>query len=140
LANISHGAHFIDYFLALKVYPEVSGWHGEPIMFVYENPNLDYDIYKDLAYKGYHKRPSKDWYWIHEDQESVIYPERFWGGEYGGFVSSVIMTFKLFNVYIPNHVKCCMNNPEGKFKVSVPNMKIPSLSITQNYLKKNSKS
>jgi hypothetical protein len=116
LTNISHGAHSSDFFLALKDKPDVSSWHNEPIVFVYETPSLDYGIYKDVAYKSYNKRPSKDWYWIHDAQDYAAYPDRFCGGEYGGFVLSAILTFKLSNVYITNLVKCGLNNAEGKFK------------------------
>jgi len=62
------------------------------------------------------KHPSKDWYWIHNNQEAVAYPERFRGGEYGGFVLSAIQTFRLVNAYMTNLVKCGLNNAEGKFK------------------------
>lgn len=116
LTNISHGAHSSDFFLALKDNPDVTTWHDEPIVFVYETPSLDYGIYKEVAHKGYNKRPSKDWYWIHDDQNYASYPNRFRGGEYGGFVLSAILTFKLSNVYMTNLVKCGLNNPEGKFK------------------------
>lgn len=116
LSNISHGAHASDFFLALKDNVDISGWHQEPVMFVYETPSLDYGIYKDIEYKGCNKRPSKDWYWIHDDQSPVSYPERFCGGEYGGFALSAIITFKLANVYITNLVKCGLNNKDGKFK------------------------
>ena len=116
LTNISHGAHSSDFFRALKVMPDTSAWHHDPILFVYETPSLDYRIYKDVIYKEYKKRPSKDWYWIHKDQEDIAYPERFRGREYGGFVLSAIQTFKLANVYMTNLVKCGLNNEKGKFK------------------------
>ena len=116
LTNISHGAHSSDFFLALKNKPDISAWHDEPIVFVYETPSLDYGIYKEVGYKGYAKRPSKDWYWIHDDQNYVSYPNRFSGGQYGGFVLSAILTFRLSNVYLTNLVKCGLNNSEGKFK------------------------
>ena len=116
LTHISHGAHAIDYFSALKAKPDLTGWHDEPIVFVYETPSLDYGIYRAVAYKGYNKRPSKDWYWIHGDQAPKLYPDRFGGGEYGGFVWGAVQTFRLSNVYITNLVKCGLNNNEGKFK------------------------
>jgi hypothetical protein len=115
LTNISHGAHSSDFFLALKGGADTSAWHEQPIVFVYETPSLDYDIYEEVMYKGYKKRPSRDWYWIHEDQESISYPACFKGGEYGGFVLSTILTFSLSNVYVTNLVKCGLNNTEGKF-------------------------
>lgn len=116
LTNISHGAHASDFFLALKDKIDSSGWHQEPIMFVYETPSRDYGIYKEVPYRGYKKHPSKDWYWIHDDQDIISYPKRFSGGEYGGFVMSAILTFRLSNVYITNLVKCGLNNEEGHFK------------------------
>lgn len=85
-------------------------------MFVYETPSLDYEIYKEVLYNGYNKRPSKDWYWIHKDQDFITYPVNFRGGEYGGFVLSAILTFKLANVYMTNLVKCGLNNAKGEFK------------------------
>ena len=100
----------------MKDKPDISNWHDEPIMFVYESPGLDYGIYDGVSYMGYDKRPSRDWYWIHEDQDFVAYPEGFRGGEYGGFVWSAILTFKLANAYITNLVKCGLNNAEGKYK------------------------
>ena len=117
LTNISHGAHSSDFFRALKEKQDTSDWHHEPIMFVYESPSLDYDIYKEVHYDKYHKHPSKDWYWIHRDWDSYIaYPEGFKGGVYGDFVWSAILTFKLANVYVTNLVKCGLNNAEGEFK------------------------
>ena len=116
LMNISHGAHSSDFFLALKNRPDTSHWHQQPIVFLYESPSLDYGIYKEVDYRGHTKRPSKDWYWIHGDQDAVEYPARFAGGQYGGFVLSAISTFKLANVYVTNLVKCGLNNEAGQFK------------------------
>lgn len=116
LTHISHGAHSSDFFLALKTPPVTETWHHQPILFVYETPSLDYGIYKEVEYAGHKKRPSKDWYWIHEDQEPIFYPVGFRGGEYGRFVLSAIFTFRLANVYITNLVKCGLNNDEGYFK------------------------
>lgn len=116
LTNISHGAHSSDFFLALNNPVETEAWHQQPVMFIYETPSLDYGIYTEIEYAGHKKHPSKDWYWIHEDQEQIRYPEGFRGGEYGRFVLSAISTFRLANVYITNLVKCGMNNDEGWFK------------------------
>ena len=116
LTNISHGAHSSDFFLALKDKIDTSDWHQEPIIFVYETPSLDYGIYREVPYENYNKCPSRDWYWIHDDQDAISYPERFRGGEYGGFVLSAILTFKLQNVYITNLVKCGLNDKNGRFK------------------------
>jgi hypothetical protein len=116
LTNISHGAHSSDFFCALKIKHNTTDWHKECILFVYETPSLDYGIYKEVPYQKYRKHPSKDWYWIHDDQESILYPDRFRGGEYGGFVLSAISTFKLANVYMTNLVKCGLNNKDGNFK------------------------
>ena len=116
LTNISHGAHSSDFFRALNGVESVKGWHQQPILFVYESPSRDYGIYKPVDYKGYKKHPAKQWYWILEDQEMTSYPDRFKGGEYGGFVLSAIQTFRLANVYMTNLVKCGLNNEDGEFK------------------------
>ena len=116
LTNISHGSHSTDFFLALKRHQDTSNWHQEPILFVYETPSLDYGIYKEVPFKGFNKRPAKDWYWIHDDLDLVSYPDRFCGGEYGGFVLSAIQTFRLANVYMTNLVKCGLNNDKKEFK------------------------
>lgn len=117
LTNISHGAHSSDFFLALKEMYDISQWNQEPVVFIYESPsNVDNQIYTEVSFQGYTKHPAKKWYWIHKDQNPVKYPSRFSGGEYGGFVLSAILTFKLANVYITNLVKCGLNNREGKFR------------------------
>ena len=117
LTNISHGAHSSDFFQAYYKKQDISDWHHEPIMFVYESPSRDYQIYEKVRFKGYNKHPSKDWYWIHKDWDSSIeYPKGFKGGVYGDFVWSAVLTFKLTNVYVTNLVKCGLNNAKGEFK------------------------
>ncbi len=116
LTNISHGAHSSDIFCSIRPRVDIENWHKQPILFLFEAPSLDYGIYKEVSYQGYKKHPSKDWYWIHEDQQPTSYPIGFKGGEYGQFVLSVIQTFKLSNVYITNLVKCSLNNEAGKYK------------------------
>ena len=116
LTNITHGTHSSDFFRAINMEQDTSNWHHEPIIFIYESPSRDYDIYKKVSYNGYKKCPSKDWYWIDRDPSFVTYPEKFKGREYGGFILSAILTFKLANVYITNLVKCGLNNCQGKFK------------------------
>ncbi len=118
LKNISHGAHAEDFFKSLKESVEGLGeWHKEPIMFVFESPSVDYKIYESVKYKGYAKRPSKDWYWVHEERDMKSFPEYFKGRVYSEFVLSVMSTFRLSNVYMTNLIKCGMNNEDGtRFK------------------------
>ncbi len=116
LTNISHGAHSSDFVRALGSLRDRSDWHQQPIMFIYESPSLDYDIYREVVFQGHRKRPSKFWYWIPHNEQLTGYPQRFTGGEYGRFVLSAILTFKLANVYITNLVKCSLNNKEGRFR------------------------
>ncbi len=114
LKNMSHGAHTTDFLAALRVAVDVTGWHDEPILFVYEAPSLDYGIYEEVEYNGIRKRPTKDWYWIHRDQDVRRFPEAFSGGTYGDFVLSAILTFRLKNVYMTNLVKCGLNTNDGQ--------------------------
>ena len=116
LTNISHGSHSSDFLQALTQRFDVKEWNDEPVVFIYESPSLDYDIYKKVAYNGYEKHPSKLWYWVYEELDPVSYPLCFSGGQYGEFVLSALLTFKLANVYITNLVKCGLNNSYGQFK------------------------
>lgn len=50
LKNISHGAHTVDFLAALREPVDVTGWHEEPVLFVYEAPSLDYGIYEPVPY------------------------------------------------------------------------------------------
>jgi hypothetical protein len=80
LTNISHGAHSDDFFRALTQRPETSQWHQDPVVFVYETPSLDYGIYKEVLFDGYRKRPANEWYWVHDEQDSIAFPQAFKGG------------------------------------------------------------
>jgi hypothetical protein len=114
LKNISHGAHTTDFLVALRETVDVTGWHDEPILFVYEAPSLDYGIYEPVTYEQVTKRPTKDWYWIHHDQDVRRFPDSFTGGTYGDFVLSAILTFRLKNAYMTNLVKCGLNTDDGQ--------------------------
>jgi len=102
LTNISHGSHASDFLLSLKEKPNILSWHNEPIMFIYEAPSLDYEIYKQIKFNDFEKRPTKEWYWIHKDHELMFFPDYFKGRVYGEFVLSLILTFKLSNLYMTN--------------------------------------
>jgi hypothetical protein len=114
LTNISHGAQTSDFLLSAAVKTNLP--HQEGVMFVYETPSRDYDIYQEVEYMGFKKRPSIKWYWLNTKLSPVSYPDQFVGGVYGEFVLSAILTFGLANAYMTNLVKCGMNNNAGKFK------------------------
>ncbi|MDH5641933.1 MAG: hypothetical protein OEY28_11625 [Nitrospira sp.] len=116
LTNISHGAHSTDFIRALSQRPDTTDWHQEPVVFIYESSSLDYDIYKEVLFNGYRKRPAKEWYWIHNEQKPAAFPHAFKRSEYGDFVMSAIQTFRLSNAYMTNLVKCGLNNENGQFK------------------------
>lgn len=113
LKNISHGSHSQSFIEASNQKIDTTFWHDEGVMFLMEGPSNDYGIYEDFVYDGYKKRPSKQWYWIHHKQDILGFPDKFQGGEYGRFVASAILTFKLKNAYLTNLVKCGLNNTEG---------------------------
>ena len=52
LKNMSHGAHTEDILAALTEEVDTTGWHEEPILFVYEAPSVDYEIYESVPYRG----------------------------------------------------------------------------------------
>jgi len=115
LCNISHGAHSIDFLESANI-PITNDWNDAGVMFIMEGPSKDYGIYEEVKViskgKEYHKHPSKEWYWVHENCKISGYPEHFKGGQYGDFVASAIVTFKLSNAYLTNLIKCGLNNPE----------------------------
>jgi hypothetical protein len=117
LKNISHGASTDDILLATKQNCiDFSEWHSEEVLFLMEGPSKDYDIYEEVEFKGYKKRPTTLWYWVHKEQKSFSYPEEFQGGTYGTLFNSIIFTFKLRNAYLTNLIKCGLNNSEDNYK------------------------
>lgn len=116
LKYVSHGAHALDFCESMGVEPDDS-WNDIPVLFLFENPSLNYEIY-DEAMEGCGKKcPAKTWYWIHDGYKKdapLAYPQYYRQGCYGGLVASLINTFKLRNAYMTNFVKCAMNDPEGK--------------------------
>ena len=118
LKYISHGAHTIDFNASLHKPMDISTWHQEAIMFVYESPSIDWGdgIYEEHQYEGFFKNPSKEWYWIHCKNNPVKYPKEFSGGKYGSFVLSALLTFRLANVYVTNLVKCGLNDDKNHFR------------------------
>jgi hypothetical protein len=117
LKNISHGAATDDILQATNQNNiDFSNWHNEGVLFLMEGPSKDYDIYEEVEFNGYKKRPTKDWYWVHDEQKHYSYPEEFKGGRYGSLFNSIIFTFKLRNAYLTNLVKCGLNNSDDNFK------------------------
>jgi len=113
LKNMSHGAHSTDLLAALTEKPDVTGWHDEPVLFVYEAPSLDYGIYEPIPHHNVVKRPTREWYWIHRERAPTRFPDHFKGRTYGDFVLSAICTFRLKNAYVTNLVKCGLNTGDG---------------------------
>ena len=117
LQNISHGASSEDILQSTKQDDvDFSDWHNEGVLFLMEGPSKDYDIYQDVEFNGYNKRPAKLWYWIHEEQKPFSYPEEFKGGTYGTLFNSLIFTFKLKKAYLTNLVKCGLNSSDDNYK------------------------
>lgn len=120
LLNISHGAHTSDFIKSFTTKYDTTGWNKSGVMFIMEGPSKDYGIYEDITFtKGnevYKKRPSKDWYWLHQKRDITGYPHHFKGGTYGEFVASAIVTFRLANAYLTNLIKCGMNDNNDNFK------------------------
>ena len=114
LQTISHGATTYDILLATgqdKI--NLIDWHKDGVLFLMENPSNDYGFYEEKAFNGYNKKPTNQWYWVHDKQEMFLYPSNFKGRRYGELFNSIIFTFKLQNAYLTNLVKCGMNNDVG---------------------------
>ncbi|PLT31985.1 uracil-DNA glycosylase family protein [Bacillus sp. V5-8f] len=118
LSTISHGTHTNDFIDALKTNkPDVSSWHEEAVMFIFESPSGVDKKYTSITYNDVAKKPTHEWYWIHNDKEYAEFPQFFERGKhYGRLVHSMINTFKLKNAYVTNLVKCGLNNEKGEFR------------------------
>lgn len=116
LNNISHGTHTLDFLEAMGVknVKELieDGWRDDPVIFLMENPSVDYGIYHNLKDQEEGKRPAISWYWIHEKWSENYKIEDFSTDkflvqqQYGKMVASLIYQFKLGNAYMTNLVKC----------------------------------
>ncbi|HII08941.1 MAG TPA: hypothetical protein HA355_05060 [Methanosphaera sp.] len=130
LTNISHGSHTIDFLRSFDLNDDdikklISEWNDDPVLFLMENPSLNYDIYDYLSCDENEegKRVSKEWYWIGENCNRKKLEEYdgdsfYIQGEYGNMVMSLIKQFKLGNAYLTNAVKCAMTDARyenGKF-------------------------
>lgn len=118
LQNISHGATSSDFLEATdkKITELNESWKDEGVIFIMESPSVDSGFYEKNTFEGITKKPTKEWYWIHNEQNKFEYPQEFKGGKYGSLFNSIIYTFKLKNAYFTNLIKCGMNNEAGKFK------------------------
>lgn len=117
LQNISHGATSDDFILASGQQDlDFSQWKQDGIIFLMEGPSIDFGFYEENTCNGFSKKPSRDWYWVHNKQKAFNYPEEFKGGKYGSLFNSIIFTFKLKNAYLTNLVKCGLNNDKNNFK------------------------
>ncbi len=47
---------------------DLSDWHNEGVVFLMESPNETLDFFQDHEFKGVKKKPSTEWYWLHEQQ------------------------------------------------------------------------
>ena len=131
---ISHGSTADDFMDAVSDRPDTSGWNDGGVMFVMENPSLNYDedingskqqgierrIYRaqplERGGRKYEKWPAEQWYWIHGQRARCAFPDEFRGQRYGSFVASAVETFHLRNAYMTNLVKCgvCMLPSENQ--------------------------
>jgi hypothetical protein len=119
LKYISHGASSDEFIQSTGQKPDddrFKNWKNDGVMFIFENPSKNYDLFEKVNYNGYEKWPSKVWYWLPDDNEVYTYPINF-EKAYGKFIKSIIFTFQLKNVYVTNLVKCGLfNDNEDQFK------------------------
>lgn len=118
LKYVSHGAHALDFCESMQgVFPDES-WNDTPVLFLFENPSLNYDKLYGQPIEGCHNKcPAQMWYWLHggfAKGDSLTYPKYYRQGCYSGLVASLIKTFRLSNAYMTNFVKCAMNDSQGK--------------------------
>lgn len=118
LENVSHGSHTVDYLNAagfnegdiIELFNN-ENWDDTPVLFLMENPSVDYEIYHKVG----NKYPTRTWYWIHRKLKTPKdMVEKFDNylvqGVYGQMVYALICKYKLANAYLTNVIKCGMNN------------------------------
>ena len=109
LNYLSHGAHSTDFIESLNPPLEsLNDWHDEAVMFIYDVP-LEKEIYTEVNYLNYFKRPAKKWCWIEGEANS---PNQFQATKESHFMLSTILTFRLANAYVTHLVKCGMNKDQ----------------------------
>ena len=117
LQNISHGATTNDILLATDQQDtDTSNWKEDGVVFLMEGPSVDRGFYEKNDFNGFSKKPTKEWYWVHDKQKNHSYPQEFKGARYGSLFNSLIFTFKLKNAYLTNLVKCGLNNDNNNYK------------------------
>jgi hypothetical protein len=117
LQTISHAATTQDFLLATNQQnTDLSDWKNDSVLFLMEGPSVAWWFYEEKEFNGVKKKPTKEWYWVHDRQEKYSYPQEFKGGIYGTLFNSIIFTFKLKNAYFTNLVKCGLNNDDNKYK------------------------
>lgn len=117
LQTITHGTSSSDLLQATnQQHLDLSDWHNEGVVFLMESPNETLDFLQEHEFKGVKKKPSTEWYWLHEQQTKQTYPQEFDRDRFGSLFNSLVFTFKLKNAYLSNLVKCGMNNKKGDFK------------------------
>ncbi len=117
LANISHSAHSIDYFMALGQLPaDIANWREQPVAFIFEVPDCHLGKFCEFSYKGVVKKATVNWSWIYGESKRYFYPNYFQGDEYGRLIISLLNTLKLRNVYLTSLVKCNLKNEDGDIK------------------------
>lgn len=128
LSNVSHGTHTLDFLHAAEGYEGteaicklIENWDDRPVLFLFENPSIDYDIYTKGEKWNAKKRPPTRWYWIYDSDLKKEVENKYISSlkkkKYGAMVFALIRIFKLSNAYMTNVVKCGMNdvNNENKF-------------------------
>lgn len=117
LKNISHGATSFDFISAVgNNNIDFSTWKKDGIIFLMEGPGADGGFYDKITFDTFEKKPSREWYWVHNKQKECYFPENFKGKVYGELFNSIIFTFKLQNAYFTNLVKCGLNDESNGFK------------------------
>ncbi|MBP0990183.1 MAG: hypothetical protein J5874_03280 [Oscillospiraceae bacterium] len=115
LKYVSHGSHSVDFLNAagVNIVEECADWNDVPVLFLLENPSLNYEIYQECPNGKY---PTNTWYWIHrrlEKPSNVHLDDYLVQGFYGRMVYALICEYCLLNAYMTNVVKCGLS---GEYK------------------------
>ena len=117
LQTMSHGATTKDAASNREDIHLLTGKKKEGVIFLNGGTKCWLGILSASRIQRNKKKPTREWYWVHDKQQSFHYPQEFVGGRYGTLFNSILHTFKLFgNAYLTNLVKCGLNNDSNRYK------------------------
>jgi hypothetical protein len=112
---MSHGCDSADFEAILGPMPKSGPGVPEPILFLLENPGMNYGNGKKVKFDGFEKEPPVKHYYFSPSTD--VWPNKldeFQGNFYGPYFAYLMRKHQLTNVYITNLVKCKYHDSRDK--------------------------